>query len=114
MTNQHIRGLAITSSRVCGEANDVQHGDCIVCGKSLAVIHEEITLGYLENTHESGEIYGERIRRRNALQVDMKAGSVILVPGRVSQAAACDGIFYQIPARNNAPIPHQEYYPYKP
>ena len=35
----------------------------------------------------------------------MKAGSVILVPGGVSQAVACEGIFYKIPAGNNVPNP---------
>ena len=52
-----------------------------MCGKSYAAIQEEITLGYLEQTHIPEEIYIQRIRRRNAFQAGMKAGSVILVPG---------------------------------
>ena len=69
------------------------------------MIQEEITLGYLEKRHEPGENYAQRIRRRNAFQAGMKAGSVIFVPGGVSQAVACEGIFYKIPAGNNAPNP---------
>ena len=30
-TNQHITGLTISVSKLCGEANYVQHGDCTVC-----------------------------------------------------------------------------------
>ena len=105
-TSPHITGLAISASRVCGEANYVQHGNCTVCGKSFATIQEEIQLGYLEATHEPDENYAQRIRRRNAFLAGMRACSVIHFPGGVSQAAACDGTFYQIPARNNTPNPH--------
>ena len=97
-TNPHITGLAISASGLCGEPNYIQRGDCTVCGKSFATIQEEITLGYLERTHSPEETYAQRIRRRNAFLAGMNAGSVILVPGGVSQAAACDGILYQIPA----------------
>ena len=109
VTNQHITGLAISTNKLCGEANYVQHGDCTVCGKSYAMIQEEMTLGDLEQTHVPGETYAQRIRRRDAFEAGMRAASVILVPGGVSQAAACDGIFYQIPG-NSALNPHQEYY----
>ena len=100
VTNPHITGLAISASKLCGEANYVQHGDCTVCRKSYAMIQEEMTLGYLEQTHEPGESYAQRIRRRNAFEAGMRAASVILVPGGVSQAAACDGIFYRIPGNS--------------
>ena len=99
-TNHHITGLTISASKLCGQANYVQHGDCTVCGKSYAMIQEEMTLGYLEQTHEPGEIYAQRMRRRDAFEAGMRAASVILVPGGVSQAAACDGIFYQIPGNS--------------
>ena len=100
--NPHITSLAISASRVCGEANYVQYGDSIVCGKSFAMGQEEITLGYLEKTHEPDENYTQRIRRREAFQAGTRARSVT---GEVSQTAACDGVFYQIPAGNNAPNP---------
>ena len=68
----------------------------MVCGKSFIDIREEITLGYIEQTHIAGETYEQRIARRDALQAGMKAGSFILLPRGVSQAAACDGNLYQI------------------
>ena len=107
VTNQHITGLAISASKLCGEASYVQHGDCTVCGKSYAMIlcQDEMTLGYLEQTHESGETYAQRIRRRNAFEAGMRAACKILVPGGVSQAAACDGIFYQIPGNSPTNLP---------
>ena len=104
----HVTELAISSAnRVCGEANYVQHGDCTVFGESFAIIREEITLGYLESTHEPDGNYAQRIRRREgeAFQAGMRAGSLILGPRGVSQAAACDGVFFQTPARNIAPNP---------
>ena len=64
------------------------------------MIQEEMTLGYLEQTHEPGETYVQRIRRRDAFQAGMRAACVILVPGGVSRAAACDGVLYQIPGNN--------------
>ena len=105
VTNQHITGLAISTNKLCGETSYVQHADCTVCGKPYAMIQEEMTLGYLEKTHEPGETYAQRIRRRDAFEAGMRAASVILVPGGVSQEAACDGVFYQIPAGNSAPNP---------
>ena len=110
ITNQHITGLAISTGGSCGEPNYIQQGHCTVCGKSFATIQEEITLGYLEQTHIPEETYAQRIRRRNAFLAGMRAGSVILVPGGVSQTAACDGILYQISAGNNVSNPTQECY----
>ena len=68
----------------------------MVCGKSIIDIREEITLRYIEQTHIPGETYEQRIARRDAFQAGMKAGSFILVPRGVSQAAACDGNMYQV------------------
>ena len=96
--NPHNSGMAISASGVCGIPNYFQYGGCAVCGKSYATIQEEITLGYLEKTHIPEENYIQRIRRRNAFQAGMRAGIVILVPGVVSQAVACDGNHYQIPS----------------
>ena len=76
------------------------HSGCVVCGKSFLEIREEITLGYLEGSHVSGETYDQRMARR-AFQAGMRAGSFVLVPRGVSQAAACDGILYQIMPQNS-------------
>ena len=50
---------------------------------------------------------GQYPQRHNTLQAGMKAGSFILVLRGVSQAAACDGVYYQITPENdrNNPAP---------
>ena len=94
--NQHITGLGISASGLCGQPNDVLYSGCVVCGKSFQAIKEEVTLGYLESTHIPGETYEQRQSRRRAFEAGMKAGFFIIVPRRVSQAAACDGILYRV------------------
>ena len=92
--NQHITGLGISASGLCGQPNDVLYSGCVVCGKSFQAIKEEVTLGYLESTHLPGETYEQRQSRRRAFEAGMKAGSFIVIPLGVSEAAACDGILY--------------------
>ena len=70
--------------------------DCYACGKSFGSIKEEITFDYLERTHMPGETYLARMRRRDAFEAGMSGGSIILIPGGVSQAPACDGNGYQV------------------
>ena len=79
--NPHIRGVAVSSSGICGNANQVTQCDCIVCGKSADTIKEEITFDYLERTHIAGESNVARLRRRNGFQARMHAGFFVLVPG---------------------------------
>ena len=79
--NQHITGLGISASGLCGQPNDVLCGGCVVCGKFSQAIKEEVTLGYLESTHVPGETNEQRQSRRKAFQDGMKAGSFIIVPG---------------------------------
>ena len=79
--NPHITGLGIIISGSCGLPNETNHSGCVVCGKSYIDIREEITLGYIEQTHIAGETHEQRIVRRDAFQAGMKAGSFILVPG---------------------------------
>ena len=55
-----------------------------------------MTLGYLEYTHLPGETYDQRQSRRRAFEAGMKAGSFIVIPRGVSEAAACDGILYRV------------------
>ena len=105
--NPHITGLGISISGNCGQPNEVYYSGCVVCGKDYPAIKEEITLGYLEKTHFPGEPYESRLAKRNAFEAGMKAGSFILVPRGVSQAAACDGLTYQITPEGDmtAPLP---------
>ena len=99
--NQHITGLGISASGLCGQPNDVLSSGCVVCGNSFQAIKEEVTLGYLESTHIPGETYEQRQSRRKAFQAGMKAGSFIISPRGVSQAAACDGILYRVGPEND-------------
>ena len=99
--NPHITGLAITVSGSCGQPNETFHKGCVVCGKSYHEINEDSTLGYLERTHVRGETYDQQLARRQAFQAGMKARSFIFVPRGVSQAAPCDGMYYQIAREND-------------
>ena len=104
--NPHITGLGISvSGTTCGQLNEVYHTGCIVCGKVYPWVKEEKTLGYLERTHMPGETYYLRKAKRNAFEAGMKAGSFILVPKGVSQAAACDGLLYQITPEDDLNVP---------
>ena len=105
--NPHITGLGISTSGNCGQPNEVYYTGCVVCGKDYPAIKEEIILGYLEKTHFPGEPYESRLAKRNAFEAGMKAGSFILVPRGVSQAAACDGLTCQITPEGDmtAPLP---------
>ena len=85
--NSHITGLGSSVSGSCGQPNETTQTGCVICGKSSADIKEEITLGYLEQTHIPGETYEQRIARRDAFQGGMKAGTFILVPGGVLETS---------------------------
>ena len=95
-SNSHITGLGISISGNCGIPNETFQAGCVICGKSSIDIKEEITLGYLGQTHIAGETYDQRMARRHAFQAGLRAGSYILIPWGVSQAAACDGTLYQM------------------
>ena len=99
--NPHITGLGISASGTCGQPNEIFNSGCVVCGKSSSANKEEVTLGYLESTHIPDETYDQRLARPRAFQAGMKAGSFILVPRGVSQAAACDGVYYQNAPEND-------------
>ena len=93
----HITGVAVRTSGVCGNPNYVARSDCYVCGKSFGSIKEEITFDYLERTHMPGETYLARMRRRDAFEAGMSAGSFILIRGGgVLQAPACDENWNQV------------------
>ena len=99
--NSHIQGISIRVSNRCGEPNFANYGDCVVCGRSYEQIKEMSALTFLESTTTSGESYAERQRRREAFVAGMETGTVLLVPRGLSQAAACDGNYYQIPEDGN-------------
>ena len=60
---------------------------------------------HLESTHMPGETYEMRMAMRNTFEAGMKASSFILVPGGVSQTAACDGLLHQVTPEDDLNIP---------
>ena len=80
----------------CGQPNSATYGDCIVCGRSYEQSKETAVLDFLESTTYRGENYADRLRRRAAYLAGMDQGTVLFIPRGLSQAAACDGNFYQI------------------
>ena len=92
----HIQGISVRMAAHCGQPNTAQYGDCIICGRNYEQIKETAVLSYLEATTYRGETYGERLKRRDAYLAGMDQGTVLFVPRGVSQAAACDGNYYQI------------------
>ena len=70
--------------------------DCLVCGKSVEQIQDEAVIDYLHKTAVYGELPEQFNARRLAFLEGMNVGSFMLIPGGVSQAAACDGNLYSI------------------
>ena len=70
--------------------------DCLVCGKSVEQIQDEAVIDYLHKTAVYRELPEQFNARRLAFLEGMKVGSFMLIPGGVSQAAACDGNLYSI------------------
>ena len=48
--NAHIQGISVRISSHCGQPNQTQYGDFIVCGRSYEQTEETAVLGYLEAT----------------------------------------------------------------
>ena len=70
--------------------------DCLVCGKTTEQIQDEAVIDYLHQTAIPGESAQQFNSRRLAFLAGMRVGTFLLVPGGVSQAAACDGNLYSI------------------
>ena len=70
--------------------------DCVICGKSTMQIQREAVSDYLKKTATPGETALQVEARKRAFIERMQVGTFFLIPGGVSQAAACDGKFYTI------------------
>ena len=70
--------------------------DCLVCGKNLEQIQDEAVIDYLHKTAVRGESMEQFKARRLAFLEGMKVGSFMLIPGGLSQLAACNGNLYSI------------------
>ena len=80
--------------------NGAAHGyftDCLVCGKPYEQITDELVIDYIHKTEYPGESAVNKEARRLAYLEGMKAGTFLLIPRGLSQAAACDGNVYSIP-----------------
>ena len=69
---------------------------CLVCGKAYDQIIEETVADYLDQTAQPGETVRERQIKRNAFIDGVQSGVFTFIPPKVSQAAACDGLFYSV------------------
>ena len=72
------------------------YSDCVICGKSTLQIQCEAVTDYLRKTAILGESADQLEARKRAFLEGMQVGTFLLLPGGVSQAAACDGNIYTI------------------
>ena len=85
----HFQGMGI-------EANNpmANYSDCVICGKSTLQIQSEAVTDYLRKTAILGESADQLEARKRAFMEGMQVDTFLLLPGGVSQAAACDGNIY--------------------
>ena len=69
---------------------------CLACGKPYDQVIEETVADYLDQTAQPGETVRERQIKRNAFIDGVQSGVFTFIPPGVSQAGACDGLFYSV------------------
>ena len=89
--SNHFDGMALS-----GNTSLAGCSDCVICGKSVLQIQTEAVNDYIDKTVVIGETLAETERRKRAFLDGMAAGTFLLMPGGVSQAAACDGNWYSV------------------
>ena len=67
---------------------------CVICRKSTMQIQQEAVSDYLNKTAIHGETALKVEARKRAFIEGMHVGTILLLPGGVSQVAACDFNFY--------------------
>ena len=87
----HFQGMGLS-----GSGPLVNYSDCLICGKSTMQIQQEAVADYLVKTAIPGETTLQVEARKRAFIEGMQVGTFLLLPGGVSQAAACDGNLYTI------------------
>ena len=75
--------------------------DSLICGKGTEQIQDEAVIDYLHHTPIRNETPEQFNARRLAFLAGMRVGTFMLIPGGVSQAAACDGNFYSVSLAGN-------------
>ena len=87
----HFQGMGIETNNPMAN-----YSDCVICGKSTLQIQSEAVRDYLRKTAILGESADQLEARKRAFMEGMQVGTFLLLPGGVSQAAACDGNVYTI------------------
>ena len=87
----HFQGMGIETHNPMAN-----YSDCVICGKSTVQIQNEAVMDYLHKTATLGESANQLEARKRAFIEGMQVGTFLLLPGGVSQAAACDGNVYTI------------------
>ena len=87
----HFQGMEIETNNPMAN-----YSDCVICGKSTLQIQSEAVTDYLRKTTILGESADQLEARKRAFLEGMQVGTFLLLPGGVSQAAACDGNIYTI------------------
>ena len=87
----HFQGMEIETNNPMAN-----YSDCVICGKSTLQIQSEAVTDYLRKTAILGESADQLEARKRAFLEGMQVGTFLLLPGGVSQAAACDGNNYTI------------------
>ena len=87
----HFQGMEIETNNPMAN-----YSDCVICGKSTLQIQSEAVTDYLRKTAILGESADQLEARKRAFLEGMQVGTFLLLPGGVSQAAACDGNIYTI------------------
>ena len=87
----HFQGMEVETNNPMAN-----YSDCVICGKSTSQIQCEAVTDYLRKTAILGELADQLEARKRALLEGMQVGTFLLLPGGVSQAAACDGNIYTI------------------
>ena len=98
--SNHFSGMAVSEASVL-----VNYSDCVVCGKSAPQIQSEAVNDYLSETAIPGETLAERQTKSRAFLGGMSAGTFLLMPGVLSQAAACERNWYSIAYSHYSTLP---------
>ena len=96
---KHFEGMELAGTNSLSS-----YSDCRICGKSVEQIKDEAVIDYMHKTAVPNESPRQFNARRMAFLEGMENGTFLLLPGGVSQDAACDGNFYTIDASRQSAL----------
>ena len=100
MITKHFQGKDLAGTNSLSS-----YSDCVIFGNSVEQIKYEAVIDYIHKTAVPNESPRQFNARRMAFLEGMENGTFLLLPGAVSQAAACDGNFYTINASRQSALP---------